>query len=57
MTYLEKAKKLNESGFWVAGFGNFDITLEELALILKYLDNNDFESISSLYKKLERERL
>lgn len=55
--YLDKAHKLLDSGFWVAGYGHFDITMGELALILEYIENNDFDSISNLYKELEKERL
>jgi len=57
MRYITKAKKLLNAGFWMAGFGCFNITVEELSQILKYLENNDFESIAKLYKILERERL
>lgn len=57
MTYQEKAKKLLESGFWVAGYGHFDITTNELANILEYIEKEDFTSINDLYRKLESERL
>lgn len=57
MRYITKAKKLLNAGFWMAGFGCFDITVEELSQILEYLENNDFKSIAKLYKTLERERL
>lgn len=57
MRYITKAKKLLNAGFWMAGFGCFDITVEELSQILEYLENNDFKSIAKLYKILARERL
>ena len=57
MRYITKAKKLLNAGFWMAGFGCFDITVEELSQILEYLENNDFKSIAKLYKMLESERL
>lgn len=55
--YLEKAKKLKESGFWLAGYGNFDITDEELAQIIKLIEKDDFQSIKDLYNRLEKIRL
>lgn len=55
--YLKKAQKLKDAGFWMAGYGNFDITTEELALILQLIEENDFKSIAELYDKLEAIRL
>jgi hypothetical protein len=57
MTYLTKAKKLLKSGFWMAGTGNFDITVNELAKILELVEKNDFVRLKNLYEKLEKERL
>lgn len=57
MNYLTKAKKLLDSGFWMAGLGHFDITIEELAQVLEWVEKNKFKSISDLYNKLEKERL
>lgn len=57
MNYKTKAKALINSGFWVAGYGHFDITIDELAKILKMIDKEDFKGIRELYKELEKERL
>lgn len=57
MTYKSKAKALLKAGFWVAGFGHFDITVDELAQILKMVEKEDFDGIHKLYEKLEDERL
>lgn len=57
MNYLTKAKKLLDSGFWMAGLGHFDITIKELAQILEWVEKNKFKPISDLYNKLEKERL
>lgn len=57
MTYKQKAKKLLEAGFWVAGYGHFDITQNELAIILELVEKEKFNQIARLYKKLEKERL
>ena len=55
--YIEKSKKLIESNFRIYGVGNFDLELEEYALILKYLDEEDFDSLLQLYEKLEKQRM
>ena len=55
--YLIKAKKLIKANFCMVGYGFFDITREELALILEYIEKDDFTSIKNLYKKLEKLRL
>lgn len=55
--YLLKAKKLNASGFWMAGYGNFDITLEELAIVLQLVEENKFKELREFYEKLQRQRL
>ena len=55
--YLIKAKKLKECGFWMAGIGNFDITDEELAQILEWIEKDDFFSIEKMYLDLEKKRL
>lgn len=57
MKYITKAKKLNEAGFWMAGYGHFDITTEELGNILEMIEKENFEGIRILYENLERERL
>lgn len=55
--YIKKAKKLKASGFWMAGYGNFDITTEELAQVLKWIEEDDFDSIRLLYMMLQKQRL
>ena len=45
MTYLEKAKILSESGFYMYGTGNFDLLIEEIAIILEFLDKNKKEEL------------
>jgi len=57
MRYITKAKKLLNAGFYIVGFGYFNITVEEVSQILEYLENNDFKSITELYQRLEKERL
>ncbi len=57
MTYKTKARLLSLCGFWIYGEGNFDITTEELAQILKWIEEEDFKSIKKFYKKLKEERL
>jgi hypothetical protein len=56
-SYLVKAKKLLNSGFFMAGNGNFCITIKELSQIIEFIEKNDFDSIRKLYLKLEEERL
>jgi len=57
MKYKTKAKQLISAGFWVAGVGNFDITIDELAYILECIEKEDFKFIRELHKKLSRSRL
>jgi len=57
MKYLEKARNLHEAGFFVSGYGNFDISVKELAEILELLEKEDFKGIAKLYKLLSKERL
>jgi hypothetical protein len=57
MTYLDKAKKFVKSGFWMAGYGHFDVTIDEIALIFELVEKSDFKSLKDLYSKLEEERL
>ena len=41
----------------MAGSGNFDLTLDEVALILELLDSEDFKALREMYKQLALERL
>jgi len=57
MSYLEKAKILTKY-FNMYGYGNFDLTVEEIALIFEILNTKDFEiKLKQLYEKLEKSRL
>lgn len=55
--YTDRAKNLLKAGFWVAGLGHFDISENELAMILEFLDKDDFENIHKLYDEWSKERL
>lgn len=57
LTYQEKAELLCESKFWMAGQGHFNITTEEIALVLKMLNEGDRIGLKQLYDKLSKERL
>lgn len=59
--YLEKANILTKY-FGLYGHGNFDLTLKEIAIIIKLLaskKNNQYleNSLSKLYEKLETTRM
>ena len=57
MDYLEKAKIIN-SRFGVYGYGNFDVTVEELAHILELIKmNNPEDFIIDFYEQLEQKRM
>jgi hypothetical protein len=59
MTYKKKAELLLEH-FWLAGYGHFDLTLEEIAEILKILDGTPKEAknkLDKLYERLEKIRM
>lgn len=55
--YKAKANRFLKSGFWMAGLGHFDLTLDEVALILKLVETESFKDLDNLYKKLANERL
>jgi len=55
--YLKQAKQLHKANFRIYGLGNFDITIGEIAEILKLLSRGDFELLANLYEKLERKRM
>jgi len=56
--YLKKAEILTQH-FNMYGYGNFDLTLEEVATILELLENSrELKSnLNQLYEKLENQRL
>ena len=57
MSYTTKAKLINQF-FGVYGYGHFDITTEEFAKILKYIEKtNAKEWLKKFYEKLAKQRL
>ena len=58
MTYLSKAKKLTKY-FFLAGYGHFDLTLKEVAEIIRILETskNISAELRELYEKLAAKRL
>lgn len=55
--FLERAALLRRN-FAIYGYGNFDLTLEETALILQMLEVDDAEKLlEGLYAELEAIRL
>jgi len=57
MRYKTKAKKLIKSGFWVAGYGHFDITIDELAIVLELVEKEDFKTLEVFYNELSNTKL
>ena len=57
MRYKTKAKKLIKAGFWVAGYGHFDITIEELAIVLELIEKEDFKNLEAFYNELSETKL
>lgn len=55
--WIKKAEGIHNANFRMYGIGNFDISEEELAIILAYLSTDNFNKIKSFYEQLERERL
>lgn len=55
--YKTQASELIKANFWMAGVGHFNITLDEIALVLEYLDNGDYQLLHELYERLSEERL
>jgi hypothetical protein len=61
MNYLEKAKILTKH-FGVYGYGNFDLSLEEVAHILELIETKTHKdyleiNLQELYERLEKQRL
>lgn len=57
MTYKQKAKTLREC-FDIYGYGNFDLTLEEIAQVLEILDQPRPKiKLRRLYVQLKNTRL
>lgn len=52
MNNKQKAKLLNKH-FGVYGYGNFDVSTDEMALILDILDRGDAKALHELYELLE----
>ena len=55
--YKAKANRFLKSGFWMAGLGHFNLTRDEIALILKLVETENFKELDNLYKRLANERL
>jgi|TARA_Y100000310_G_C20669163_1_gene809305 hypothetical protein len=57
MDYLKKAKVLIKY-FNMYGYGNFDLTVYEIALILKILNAKETDKkLKQLYEELEKSRM
>jgi hypothetical protein len=58
MDYLKKAKTINKF-FGVYGFGNFDVSTQELANILEIVDDPNYSTrnLADYYEKLEKQRM
>ena len=57
MTSLQKAKILTKY-FSMYGYGNFDLTIEEIALILEILNTKEADDkLKQLYDRLSKSRL
>lgn len=54
---IDKAKKFKNSGFLIVGYGYFDITDEELAIVIDLLKKDDFDSLKFFYEQLSEEKL
>lgn len=54
--YLQRAKMLSEF-FGVYGQGNFDVSREELAEILRLVEEDDGEGLGNLYERLHHLRM
>lgn len=57
MTHKEKAQKLLESGFVMYGYGNFDLSTDEIANILELIEDENFEEVGKLYELLSEVNL
>lgn len=53
---MSKAKLLLKN-FWVAGYGHFDVTEEEVENILDMVNEGDEAGLDALYERLSKERL
>lgn len=54
MKYTTKARKLNEAGFWMAGYGSFTLSEEETAEVLEMVEQELFSKMKKLYEQLVR---
>lgn len=58
MTPIQKAKLLSEH-FFMAGYGHFDLTIEDVGEIINILEKSDKikEDLKNLYERLSKIRL
>lgn len=57
MRYTTKARKLNEAGFEMVGYGSFDLSCEETAEVLELIEQEQFGKMRKLYESLIRRNL
>lgn len=54
---LEKARALHKANFFMGGVGHFDLDEEEVATVLRLLDEEKFEELKKYYQKLSTNKL
>jgi hypothetical protein len=57
MTYRNKARRMLECGFWMAGQGHFSLSEGEMAIILRLIEEVKFRELKKMYNELAEERL
>lgn len=55
--YIQQAEKLLSAQFRMFGYGHFDLTFNEVALILQLLSDGEYEKLHDLYEELSEQRL
>lgn len=55
--YKEQAEQLIKANFRVFGIGHFDVCLDEVEVILEFLDKKKYKLLRQFYEKLSKQRL